>query len=242
MKLAGMLALAALGLAALGLTGGAALWFQPVQREPAAVAVTPGSGPRAEADTDEVELLAARIAMLEDRLGDVEAALELLRSAVERQPAGTARDPADLARLAAEERGEFTDAERQAMAAILARAREQEALRRAAERAAREEELVLDRARYVAAELGLPPADEACLAEHLREEDRRRGAILERWRAEQADRELLGAELLALHDWSEQHLAETFGAELAARIRETERARRGSVPGESQTSGAPGAD
>ena len=167
--------------------------------------------------------------MLEDRLGDIEGQLELLRSSVERRPAETA---AELAAGAAAERGEFTEAERQAMAAILARAREEEALRRAEERAAREEELLLDRAHHVAVELALPPADEARLALHLREEARRREAILERWRAEEPDRELLAAELLALRDWSEQHLALTFGADLAARIRQAERARRGHVPGE----------
>jgi hypothetical protein len=233
MKLALTLALAL----CLALAIGATRWLRPAESEPMAALPATGApnpeGRAQESTRSELELLVARVAMLEDRLGDLEGELELLRSSVERRPAETA---AELAAGAPAERGEFTEAERQAMAAILARAREEEALRRAEERAVREEELLLERARHVAVELALPPADEARLALHLREEARRREAILERWRAEELDRELLAAELLALRDWSEQHLAATFGADLAARIRQAERPRRGHVPGEVEAS------
>jgi hypothetical protein len=211
----------------IGLAVGAALWSAPGGRAPRDGPAEPlrdERGPTAPpaASAVELELLRAEVAMLADRIGDLEAELELLRSALERRPAEEPAAAATGARPSA--------AERQAALTALEQAREALAARRAAERAEREERMISERARRIAAELELDPVAEARLAECLAAEAQELRALLERWSAGEADRGLLGAEFLALRDAGAERLRGAFGPELAARILRAEREGRGRLP------------
>ena len=205
---------------ALLLAAVAFLWFQPAgwrplpERAENAAAFPVGAQPSQgdAASSAELEALRTQVAMLGDQVGSLSAELELLRTSVQRrpvEPAGSAATEALLSAAAGQDR--FTDAQREAITEILERAREQEATLRAEERAAREEQMVLDRAGRIAEKLGLAPADQTLLADHLRTESDKRREIIDRSRQADYDRELLRDEFVALRDWSEAHLIETFG-------------------------------
>jgi hypothetical protein len=222
------------------LAAGTWLWFMPDDGRATSrsrqAAATPGgsasdASPRTGPEAAEVQRLTARLAMLEDRVGDLVAELETLRSDVHRRPAPTAAtDAATLLAAAPAEPGGggLSDAQRQAISEILERAREDEAALRADERARREEELVQERAGRIADTLTLTARDRELLAQHLRLEAERRRDIIDRSRDPDYDRSQLREDFLSLRDWSEKHLVETFGAPLAGQIRYAERQARGS--------------
>ena len=194
---------------------------------------TPGrtvgpEAPSAAPAPGEDPLLREELTMLADRVEDLSAELDMLRGDLSRRPAPGALDSEQVVLAAAAEQAQFTEEQRAAISDILARAREQEAELRASERAAREEQLVLDRAGRIAEQLALSIGDETALADHLRTEADRRREIIDRSRAEDYDRDLLRDEFVALRDWSEQNLIDTFGADLAGQIRAAERNTRGS--------------
>ena len=144
---------------------------------------TPGrtvgpEAPSAAPAPGEDPLLREELTMLADRVEDLSAELDMLRGDLSRRPAPGALDSEQVVLAAAAEQAQFTEEQRAAISDILARAREQEAELRASERAAREEQLVLDRAGRIAEQLALSVGDETALADHLRTEaDRRREII-----------------------------------------------------------------
>ena len=222
------------GAAALGV--GLLAWQGLRPSEPSPTAASPGVAdavPAAPADAGQLTALRAEVSMLDQRVGQLAGELELLRTALQRRPAEAASAPVrsadEVVRAAAAGGTEFNEEQRAAIAEILARAREQEAELRAEERATREEQQLVDRAGRIADQLSLASGDELALVDHLRKEAAKQRDIIERSRAEDYDRELLRDEFVALRDWSQQHLIDTFGQTLADQIREAERGTRGST-------------
>jgi hypothetical protein len=179
-------------------------------------AAAPAESGAERATAADVRRLEGQVRSLRDEMAQLSAELGSLRASTGRETAAprsvTESEPTALT---------INSEQRRAVLQILAEDRDAREQERARQRRQREEEVLAARAQRIAGELGLGPTDEARLAGILALDGQKRSQLFERVRDEGWDRELVRKGIEELRSWRDAEYEAAFGADVAAKIRES---------------------